>query len=99
MKKVEDEGTQEQREELRALQERLDAEDARVAQQQMAYEIIDDAFQHSGLPSDIMSVVHQPLTEVEVYRDLSDIAVDAAQPPADDDNDNDDCDKEPEQTA
>lgn len=89
MEKVQVEGTDEQREELQALRKNLDEVEARAGRDNLAYEIIED-FPHSGLPSDIMSVVHQPLAEIEVYRDLSDIAVNDDDAVAQDNGDDDD---------
>ncbi|KAJ8602021.1 hypothetical protein CTAYLR_002784 [Chrysophaeum taylorii] len=73
--KVDAEGTPSQRDDLRKLLRSLDDH----------YDMEDDF--HYGLPTDIMSVVHQPLTEIEVYRDLPDIDID-------DDDDDDDNDAE-----
>mmetsp|Transcript_5723 Transcript_5723/g.17264 ORF Transcript_5723/g.17264 Transcript_5723/m.17264 type:complete len:174 (-) Transcript_5723:295-816(-) len=75
--KVEHEGTPDQKADLRALRDRLDQ--------------ADDFVDHSGLPNDIMAVVHQPLTEIEVYRDISDVIGDApvADLPDPDDDDPD----------
>mmetsp|Transcript_9282 Transcript_9282/g.23622 ORF Transcript_9282/g.23622 Transcript_9282/m.23622 type:complete len:199 (+) Transcript_9282:148-744(+) len=73
MTKIESEGTTAQKEELRHLQARLDEVEAKPR----AFEIIDDGYGHvaSGLPSDILSVVHQPVTEIEVYRDLAELSL------------------------
>lgn len=82
--KVAADGTLAQKGELAKLTARLDEVDGGYGP-----EIIDDGFHYNGLPADIMSIVHQPLSEVEVYRDLSDIAVDADPAPEADDDDDD----------
>lgn len=82
MAKVDQEGTDAQKDELRKLRANLDEAEA-IARS--PYEIVDDGY--GGLPSDISSVVHQPLTEIEVYRDISGIVM---EPENGDDDDDDD---------
>lgn len=82
MAKVDNEGTDVQKDELRKLRANLDEAEA-IARS--PYEIVDDGY--GGLPSDISSVVHQPLTEIEVYRDISGIVM---EPENGDDDDDDD---------
>mmetsp|Transcript_22396 Transcript_22396/g.68969 ORF Transcript_22396/g.68969 Transcript_22396/m.68969 type:complete len:206 (+) Transcript_22396:214-831(+) len=83
--KVETEGTDDQRARLAALLEAIPpAPPATFAEQR-----VDDGFYSNGLPTDIMSVVHQPLVEIPVYRDfqVDDIPVEDVVGQSQDDDD------------
>lgn len=61
--KIDREGSGEQRTALAELRQRLDESE----------QVMDDSLRY-GLPSDIASISYQPMHEIEVYRDLSDVA-------------------------